>query len=256
MTDLSGWVPPLVLALAPGGVKLWIDRSLARRLDDPALPERLMARRSRMAMVVAVPLAVTVLLWPARLPWSGPLLIAAFVAAGFPLRRRLHGETWSLPSYLWFMLRWTVATWGFWLLLVCAPVLADRAGWQGWAAAGAVAAVLLSWNERFADVLRFAARARPVDRPDLLVRFEALVARTQLATPRFDEVPLRGGVVANALALPSVGGAGVLFTETLLNRFTADEVTAVCAHELAHLEYFNPERVRRMRLRGALLILV
>ena len=55
--------------------------------------------------------------------------------------------------------------------------------------------------------------------------------------PRFERVDLQGGAVANALALPSLGTSGVLFSEPLLDRLEPDETVAICAHELAHLEY-------------------
>lgn len=253
--SLPGWIPALLLALAPGGIKLWLDRSLWRRLDDPVLPERLMARRPVAPFLAACTLAAGAAVWPGHLSWMVPLTVLSLAAGGFPLRRALHGETWSLGAYLWFLVRAATATWGFWLLLAATPWLANREGWEGWAAAAALAGVLLAWNDRIADVLRVVLGARPVARPDLVARFGELVSRTELPTPRFDEVHLRGGVLANALALGSLRGSGVLVTDTLLARLAPDEVAAICAHELAHLEHFNPDRLRRLRLWTVVLIL-
>jgi hypothetical protein len=72
--------------------------------------------------------------------------------------------------------------------------------------------------------------------------------------PRFERVDLGGGVIANAIALPSVTRPAVLFTDTVLERLTQDEAAAICAHELAHLEYYNPTRVRRLNLETSGLI--
>src|SRR4029453_4234582 len=71
---------------------------------------------------------------------------------------------------------------------------------------------------------------------------------------RFERIPLSGGVIANALALPSLRGSSVLFTETLLERFDRDEILAVAAHELAHFDHYNPARLRRLRAGNNLLI--
>ena len=67
-------------------------------------------------------------------------------------------------------------------------------------------------------------------------RFAALVSKCALAMPRFGYVSMRGGVFANAVALPSSSGSSVIFTDTLLSRLSEDETVAICAHELAHLE--------------------
>lgn len=39
-----------------------------------------------------------------------------------------------------------------------------------------------------------------------------------------------------------------MFTDTLLARLEADECAAICAHEISHLEHFNPRRLRRLNL--------
>ena len=57
---------------------------------------------------------------------------------------------------------------------------------------------------------------------------------------------LHGGAVANALALPSLRGNAVLFTDTLLERLDEDEIVAICGHELAHFEYYDRARLRRI----------
>ena len=72
--------------------------------------------------------------------------------------------------------------------------------------------------------------------------------------PRFGYVSMRGGVFANAVALPSSSGSSVLFTDTLLSRLSEDETIAICAHELAHLEHFDGARLRKANVASHLLI--
>jgi Zn-dependent protease with chaperone function len=253
---LLSWALPALTALAPAALKLARNRRLAARLDDPTLPERLLVERQLVTFAFAASIAVIAVLWFGHLIWVVPLALTSVVAAGFPLRRRLLGESWSVRSYLWFMFRLAIATQGIWLLIAVAPVLTDHPGWAGWASSAALGIVLVLWNDRFADVLRAILRALPVEDPDLVTRFTALVGRTDLPMPRFDVVRMNGGVFANAAALPTLRRSGVLFTDTLLTRFTPEEVTAVCAHELAHLEHFNPRRLRWMRGSTLALILV
>jgi Zn-dependent protease with chaperone function len=92
--------------------------------------------------------------------------------------------------------------------------------------------------------------------PELTSRFVRLAEAARIALPRFEQIDLRGGVVANALVIATTGRATVLITDTIGTRFSADEVEAICAHELAHLEHANPGYVRRTRLAELLLIVV
>jgi Zn-dependent protease with chaperone function len=253
---LVGWIAPLAIALVPAAVRLWRGRALARRLDDPAFPERLLKARQPMVLLAAAAAATLATVWPDRIFLTVPVLILSNFAASFPLRRAIYDETWSLATFLWFSTRLTLVLWGYWILLLLAPMVTNRAGWQGWAAAAAAIAIIAAFDQRFGDVARAVLRTRPIEAPDLLAGFAALVARSAAGAPRFDFVPMRGGVVANAVALPSLRRPGVVFTETLLERLSAGEVAAICAHELAHLEYFNARRLRRLRMVSAAFIVV
>lgn len=257
MTDAAlSWLLPAIVALVPGAAKWLLDRRLAGRADDPALAERLMAQGQRLAVTVSVAAGIILWFWPRHLLWTAPLMLAAVAAAGFPLRRRLLGETWSLAAYSWFMVRLQFAVHGIWLLMMLAPVITNHAGWKGWASSIVFALLLLAWNERFGDVARWMLGAVPLEDAGVSARITELVGRTQLTMPRFDVVPTRGGVVANAAALPSLRRSSVLFMETILTRLTPDEIAAVAAHELAHLEQFHPRRLQSLRLSTAGLIVI
>ena len=245
-----------LLALAPGLVSWWDGRTLRKSMDDPALPERLQAARVRRGTAFGV---VFVLLFVASvdaLVWSLPLMLAFLMIAAYPLRRALYGETWSVLAYATFFVRLAVAVWGFWVLLGATLWMTSSSDFSGWPASIVLAGVLLIFNARYAEAVRFILRTRPIEHSVLIPRFQGLVEKSGIPVPRFEVVPLKGGVIANALALPSLRRSSVLFSETLLERLDPDEVVGICAHELAHLEHFNHAFLRRINRENILLILL
>jgi Zn-dependent protease with chaperone function len=114
--------------------------------------------------------------------------------------------------------------------------------------------LLFVWNIRSADVFRWLVRAEPLKDDALLGRFEAISAASQAAQPRFELIDLRGGAIANALALASLRGSSVVYTDTLVRLLDADEAAAITAHEIAHLEHYDVPRLRRLgRITSALI---
>ena len=237
---------PALIALVPAGVVWWRGRRVSRLLDDPALPERLLAGRQVHGVAIGFSGALLLVAWSDTAWWTLPLLVLSRIAAAYPARRALFQETWSLGGYLSFFLRIALAVFGFWMLLSATPALIGAAGGYRWAAAGALAVVLVAWNERYADVFRRVLRATAIDDPALTSRFARIVEASGVAAPRFDRVEMRGGVFANAVALPSLRGSAVVFTGTLTTQLDADAVAAIAAHEIAHLEYFDARRLRQM----------
>ena len=246
----------LLIAATPAALRLWWGRALAPLADDPLLPERLAAHARRVGASGGTAAAVLVLGFPSMAPWGVPLLILAQIAAAYPLRRVLYQETWSFASYVSFYARMTAAFFGFWILLAATPWIASLAGRYDWAAGLTLAGLLLLLNHHAIDVIRRLVRAHPMADRALLDRFEALVARCGVAPPHFEYIAMRGGVLANAVALASLRRCSVIFTDTLLSRLSADEATAICAHELAHLEYYNRARLRRMNVASYALIAI
>ncbi len=251
MADLLGlWPVPAALALVPALFRLYRGRTMAGHAADPALPERLAGSRNTLVFVFSSVMAALIVVWPQHLWWSIPLLLLSFLAAGWPLRRVLFGETWGLGTYLWFYTRMFVAIYGFWLLLIAAPWITRGAGAGMWIASAVLAAVLIAWNEQNGHVIRFLLRARPVETPDLLERFTAIVSAARVPSPRIEYVDMRGGVLVNAIALPDTEQPGVLFTSSLLERLDAREIAGVFAHEVAHLEHFNRAFLKKLRWVG------
>ena len=253
---LSLWVIPALLTLVPAFFRLMRGRAMAAHREDPALPERLAGSRNLLAVVFSVVLVVEIGVWTPHAWWSVPLLLLLFLAAGWPLRRVLFRETWSVAAYLSFYVRLVIGIYGFWLLLMAAPWLAKIDSRSPWAVAGGLGAVLLLWNEQYGRILRFLMRAQPIARPGLLDRFRAVMANAKIPDTRAEFVDMRGGVLVNAIALPDTERPGVLFTSSMLDRLEEREVAAIFAHEVAHLEHFNRAFLRKYRLFGWALVAV
>ena len=135
MSTRNSYVLLALIALLPGAVSWWSGRRLARLADDPALPELLAARGRRngaMLFIAIVGLACVALLTQVGL--ALPIIVgclialAGLVAASYPLRRVLYGETWSFGSYFAFYPRLIVGLFGFWIVLASLPNLAALAG--------------------------------------------------------------------------------------------------------------------------------
>ena len=230
---LPWWSTPVavVLALTPAVLRWHWGRRLARLADDPALPERLLASQRRNQLAIFCATVGIVLLAPNSALWVMLLLLVAYLTAGYPLRKRLYNETWSVAAYLGFFSRLIVGAYGFWFLLLLAPTILSQLGRADWLAGAAIAGVLLAWNERAADVIRWCLRAQPITDPALVARFAQIVsAAKDVGSPALDYIDMGGGAVANALALPSLTRPGVLFSSTLLGLLDADETIAISAH--------------------------
>jgi len=239
----------VVLCLVPAAVRWWSGRSLLPFLDDPLLPERLLEHRRRnQTLLWGILVATLVLSGIGDFVWTVPLTLVARSAAGFPFRRSLYNEQWSLAGYMSGMIRLLLAFGAFRLLLAFAPAIAASAGEFDRISAGALAALLLFWWFRSADWFRFILRVQPVAEGPLLARFQTLAAKSTAPAPRFEVVDQRGGRVANAVALPSRRGSSVVYSDTLLRLLDADEAAAITAHEIAHLEYYDAARLRTLNL--------
>jgi Zn-dependent protease with chaperone function len=251
---LDYWWLPALVALVPAVVRLARGRALARHVDDPALAERIAAGRNLLSFAFTSCLVVLFIGWRSQSAWAIPLELVAYMAAGWPLRRVLFNETWSVGAYLSFYVRLIIAIYGFWLLLFASSWLTNLDGARGWATAAALGVALLAWNALYGRLLRALMRTRPVATPELRRRFAEVAAKSSVRDPLVEYVDLRGGVFINALALPDTRRPAVLFTSTLLERLDQDEIVGVFAHEMAHLEYFSPAYLRKFQIIGWLLI--
>lgn len=238
----------LILCVLPAAMRGWSARLLIPLRDDPVLPERLAAHRRRnlIGLWFAI-VAIYVVGGVRELPWTLPLVLIGRLVAGYPIRRALYDERWSFATYAATMLRLWLAVAGFWLVLAAAPLIAGSTGSQDWLVTLLLGAVLFLWNRRYAEVFRWLVRSEPLPDGPLLSRLQTMADASRAQRPRFELVDFRGGAIANALALASLRGSSVLYTDTLLRLLDSDEAAAITAHEIAHLEHYDTGRLRKIR---------
>src|SRR5678815_1833003 len=99
--SLGRSIVTLLLALAPALLAWWNDRRLIARADDPALAELVASRRRLNVRAIVFALALMLVFGGGAAAWGIPLLLVFLIAAGYPLRTRLFGETWGFGAYLW-----------------------------------------------------------------------------------------------------------------------------------------------------------
>jgi Zn-dependent protease with chaperone function len=255
-----------VLTLAPGLYAWWTGRDLLGRLDDPAFPELLLAREQRRSHIIVAALVIPAFVPGTHWIWSLPLFVVASLVGGFHFRRTLYAETWHVGDYLRYTSSGFVGAAGFWITLAFTPalILALVEGWLasspvlGALAIGAtMGAVLVTWEITYPLVWLALHRASPLQRADLLPRFDEIVRRSSVATrpPHVFRYGTRGAYVMNAVALASFRQPRVAFGDSLLELLTPDEIAAVFAHEVSHLEHYDRRRILRIRLVTYLLIL-
>lgn len=232
-----------LLALLPAAIGLWIGRAFARHADDPLLAEQLLASRRRGTTTFAIVLALLIVGWPAELWWTLPLTLVGRVAGGYPLRRVLFGETWNLGSYLSFVLRLIFGVHGFRLLLLFTPMIVSASRERDVMVAAGLAILLTVWQLRSTEIVRFVLHTRPVDHAAVVARVTTMIEKSGVTMPYVEQVDLHGGVVANAIALPSLRRSAILMTDTVLDRLDTDEIVAIAGHEIAHLEFYNRRRL-------------
>ncbi|HET9013645.1 MAG TPA: M48 family metalloprotease, partial [Gemmatimonadaceae bacterium] len=247
-----------LVALVPAAATWWTGRRLLRRLDDPALPELLLQRRSRIGALWGLTLFAILVLDARQAAWAIPLMLVAMLVADYPAQRVLLDERWSLRAYLWHSLRRLAGGIAMWVVLVVAPsvVLGARDTRTATLLAAGFAATLLLWLHHYRRIWLWTHGATPLGaRPGLDERFAAVMAKATTTPPLLYRFGQPGERRAAAFALPSAGHTGaVVFSDALLELLTADEVAAVFAHEVAHLEQHTPRRMRRLRIVSSLLI--
>src|SRR5687768_10573271 len=90
----------ILLSLSTG-IAAWIGvRRMLRHVGDPLFTERLFAHRMAMVYVYVAVITASAVLAPKAAVWLVPLTLLSIAVGGFPGRKTLHGETWTLPQYL------------------------------------------------------------------------------------------------------------------------------------------------------------
>jgi len=252
----------LAAALVPPVIAWWNDRRLFAKADDPALPELLSNRRRVNVRSIAIAAALMIVLGGADAAWGIPLLLVLLIAAAYPLRTRVLGETWGFGAYLWRTTASIVGGFGFWIAVCYAPIierwiiggLGTERLWLGAALAAILAALLFAWEAWYPRIWLWTHAGEPLASAELTPRFEAIVRRAGTIVPSVYRVGPQGSRFVNAVALPSVRRPSVALGNALLELLDPDETAAIFAHEVAHFDHFTPRHVRRAQLMNRALI--
>jgi Zn-dependent protease with chaperone function len=171
-------------------------------------------------------------------------LLGATLATA-PLQRRIYPR-FTFRSWLRLVsAQWTIRA-GIWGVLgVSAVLMPEEPGIATAIIAAGVLLYILAWNfGLFMRVLRVIGALRPADQ-----RLRGIVAeRARRAGVREPVSWLLDVPLAQALAMPTT--RELMFTSRLMEISSDEEISAVCAHELAHLT--ESKRVVGLRLVGTL----
>jgi Zn-dependent protease with chaperone function len=220
------------------------------------LPERHLAIAQRVSFVTVLCTVTIILSAHWQSVWILPVQYVALTATTYRARRAMFGETWSFGRYLSWRLRLHVGMFGLWWLVAAAPPLVAQANPAAWWLPGLAVIVALAWHHWSGRVLLVLLRASRLERPDLDGHFQRVFASARVPPPDLWRAGEAGGRLANAFALLTLGQRGVLFFDSLLEQLPADEITAILAHEVAHLEQFHRRRLFVMYSVTTVLILM
>src|SRR5262249_55971957 len=160
------------IAAVPAIVAYVRGRRVARFVDDPALPERLFAGRRVTSRALLFTLAILAVIAGRAAIWAIPLALLGYLAAGLRTRRILFNETWSLPAYLSFVVRFFVAFWSFWILVCALPVLALWAGDRALIVAPVLGVALVLMASRQTEAIRWILGTKPIADEAIRARFD------------------------------------------------------------------------------------
>jgi heat shock protein HtpX len=249
------WAIPF--ALLPAALHWWWTRSAVRPSASAVLPERLLVISQRVSFVTILCMLAIAALAGWKALWILPLQFVAMTATTYRARRALFAETWSFGSYLSWRVRLHVGMFGLWWLIALAPAaVAEVHGQAQWWLAGLALVIALAWHHWSGRVLLVLLGASRLDRPELDAHFQRVFSAARVPTPPLWRAGAAGSVLANAFAMVTLGQRGVLFFDSLLEQLSADEITAILAHEVAHLEQFTRRRLLGLYLVTSVLIVL
>src|SRR5688572_11526449 len=245
------------LALLPAALHRWWTRSVADPAASAVLPERHLAITQRVSFVTMLCMVTIILNAGWQAAWILPVQFVALSASTYRMRQAMFGETWPFSRYLSWRARFHAGMFGLWWFIALGPPLIARASplFTWWLTAVTVA-IALAWHHWSGRVLLWLLRASPLDRPDLEAHFQRVFAAARVPAPILWRAGCEGGRLANAFAMITLDRRGVLFFDSLLDQLPPDEITAILAHEVAHLEQFHRRRLLGMYAATTVLILL
>jgi Zn-dependent protease with chaperone function len=250
------WIA-FAFALMPAALHWWWTRWIFEPSASAVLPERHLAVAQRVSFVTMLCTVTIVIVARWHAAWILPVQFVALTASAYRARRVMFGETWTFGRYLSWRVRAHAGMFGLWWCVALSPaLLAEASPRVSWWLAGLLALIAMAWLYWSGRVLLALLRASRLDRPDLDGHFQRVFAAARVPAPDLWRAGVPGGRLANAFAMLSLDQRGVLFFDSLLDQLTPDEITAILAHEVAHLEQFDRRRLRRRYLVTTALILL
>jgi heat shock protein HtpX len=233
---------PLAASTVPGLYAWWSGRRMVALLDDPSFADLLLARSGRIIKVLAVSWALSMVFGGRHAYWAVPLAMVSVLVGGFPARKAIFAEQWSLFGFLGHHMRLVLGMLGSWFLVFAAPGVFIWFADPLIVSAMLLVAAVLAWNGFGAGILLWLLRASPLEDRALLERFDEVVAKSRCPAANIYRAGPHGGSWVNGFALPTPWAPAVLLTDGLVHHLDEREVTAIFAHEVAHLEQFTSLR--------------
>lgn len=237
-----------LIALVPGVVVWWTGRRIAGRTNDPALPELLWAHRQRTRSVFLTSFFLAIFLGGRHAFWAAPLMGVGMTIGVNPLQRALGIESAPLIRQLWSNAKSIVGGLGFWITLTIVPEIVLSIGPRYRALGLLFIPLLLAWEHWYQKIWLRAHDAEPITDEALVSRFVAIDARAGIASPSVYRVGGSDARFVNAVALPAKREPSIGLGNALIELLEPDEVAAIYAHELSHIEQFGRRKVRRHQL--------
>ena len=259
MEDALSLIYAVAVALIPGVLNALLGHRLLAVDDEATLQERLARLRRILTLPAFLGLLGCVVLGRHHVLWLALLLAIGILLGGFRTRKRVLEETWGLWAYLGFTFRLWLGFSGFWMLMAFTPLLIRGFGRFQLLGVAVLGVTLFLGSYFYGRILLKLLGARPMDgqiRAPYADVFQRIEERIEIPAPELWWIDMAGGRWVNALALPGFETSRVAFSGPLLHDLEPDEVGAIYAHELGHLEYLGPARLRSLRIMESTLIVL
>jgi Zn-dependent protease with chaperone function len=248
-------IVPVLLLL--GWLLAWFDgRHLIPERHSPAFPEQWWAYLMRLVglgglLVAAMVFGISAHMWSLGLA----LTAGALLVSHYPIRRAAYGESWGLIRYVVTAVRRGAAFFGFWILLAVTPQVIVAVPDHRWLAASSLGALLLGGLRYRREFVLFLVRATPLmHMPD---EFGRVLAHADIAVPVTTyRAGVPGALWADSFASPSPRGHAIVIGDSLIETLDPDALTAIFAHEVAHLERWTCRRMSHVEALAAGLVVV
>lgn len=241
------------------GVATYISgRDLKNHKDDPLIAERMFRHQERlgfvyMAIIIGNPLLAEILGYigihipTPDLPMFQTLaidigLILVCFSVDHFQRRSVLNQTWNLFEALVHTTRLVFAINGFWFIAAVAPSIVLESGSFMWEAAGGLSVLLVVWCYFYAWIASRIVSSSAIE-PDIRHSLADIIEGANAPEPTIYAIHADNSGFFNAFAIPSLFSPTVMISRALFRYFDPDEIRAIFAHEIAHLEEYPKKRL-------------